>query len=699
MTGIQLPQNEVPNLFLQALDVSEHPVFIADLKGIIEYANPALLRMSGYSQEELRGASCRIFQSGQTEPAVYQSLWDALQKGDIWRGELLNQRKNGELYWQHLSIAPLKTGAIISHFFASVTDLSELCANQKHIEWLSSFDFLTGLPNRAHFIGCLKAAIQDVIGTSHSLVLIHLDVDNFSAINEKYGEQEGDRILKRVGEVLKANLRQGDILARLASDEFGLLLYNSSMDELHPEVAQRFLDLVSLQAFPEGLNSELTYSMGIAQFPQDGCDEDSLMYAAATAKQAANAEGGNRFLFYRGSQVVSKSARLELIADLRRAIEQNEFVLHYQPQVSLISGEIVGFEALVRWNHPEQGLVPPVRFIPLAEETGLIIPLSEWVLNTACAQMRDWQNQGLFPKRVAVNMSARHFHIKDLPERVAALLVQTGLKPHQLELELTESIMMRDTASAIGIVDRIKCLGVQLSLDDFGTGYSSLAYLSRLSIDVLKIDQSFVRDITSNPVNASIVLATIAMAHKLGMRVIAEGVETEAQRIFLQRHGCDEMQGYGFSRPLPAEQAGKMLFEGNKLALSSAMLDDDQQPTLLLLDDEPNIVNALRRVFRQEGYRILAANRAADALELLAVNRVDVIISDQRMPEMTGVEFLARVKELYPPIIRVILSGYSDIDAVTAAINRGAIYKYFTKPWDDEVLREEIRRIFRGLRE
>lgn len=699
MSEKNCPLNNSPDLFRQSLDISQQAALITDLQGNIEYANPALLKLTGYRFDELLGESCRIFQSGQTTLAVYQALWGALQKGENWEGDLLNRRQNGELYWQHLHIAPLKTGTTISHYFANINDLSESHTAQQRIDWLSSFDFLTGLPNRAHFIASLKVAIMEVIGTDQTLTLLHLDVDNFGAINEKQGEQEGDRILKRLGETLKSIIRQGDILARLSSDEFGLILRNSQIDETHPEVAQRFLDSVPQLAFPEGINTELTFSMGIAIFPGDGNDADSLMYSATTAKQAAQTEGGNRFVFSHNGSKVSKSARLDLIGQLRNAIEHNQLVLHYQPQVSLVSGEIIGFEALVRWNHPDRGLVPPVQFIPLAEETGLIIPLSEWVLRTACQQMCSWQQQGLSPHRVAVNMSARHFHLSTLPNVVASLLAETGLAPHQLELELTESMMMRDTATALAIIDRIKSLGVQLSLDDFGTGYSSLAYLSRLSINALKIDQSFVKDITSNPINASIVLATIAMAHKLGIRVIAEGVETDAQRIFLQRHACDEMQGFGFSRPVPAEQAGAMLRDKKKLALTSSAFDGEVQPTLLLLDDEPNIIHALRRVFRHEGYRILGANSAADALELLAVHRVDVILSDQRMPEMTGVEFLSRVKELYPSIIRVVLSGYSEINTVTDAINKGAIYKYFTKPWDDEVLREEIRRIFRSLRE
>jgi EAL domain-containing protein (putative c-di-GMP-specific phosphodiesterase class I)/CheY-like chemotaxis protein len=372
--------------------------------------------------------------------------------------------------------------------------------------------------------------------------------------------------------------------------------------------------------------------------------------------------------------------------------------LHFQPQLSLASGQIVGVEALVRWQHAAQGLVPPGAFIPVAEETGLIIAISEWVLREACRRAKEWQDAQLPGIRIAVNLSARHFRYNSLPETVASVLAETGLEAKFLELELTESAIMQDPGKAVRIVDRLKNLGVRISLDDFGTGYSSLAYLSRFAIDRLKIDQSFIRDITTNPVNASIATATIAMAHKLGKIVVAEGVETEAQMHFLRRHDCDEMQGFLFSRPVPAEELQVILSEGRHLNFG-AETGSETANTLLLVDDEQNVLNALRRLLRREGYHILTAGSGAEALELLALHPVQVIISDQRMPGMSGVEFLSKVKELYPETVRISLSGYSEITTVTDAINKGAIWKYITKPWDDELLLQEIRSAFRAARE
>jgi EAL domain-containing protein (putative c-di-GMP-specific phosphodiesterase class I)/CheY-like chemotaxis protein len=442
----------------------------------------------------------------------------------------------------------------------------------------------------------------------------------------------------------------------------------------------------------------MTASMGISRYPNDAIDAESLLRNAELASTDARRAGGGRYSCHVAEQPGHTATGHDgVAAELRHAVENGELRLHFQPQLSLVSGEMVGAEALVRWQHPERGLIPPGDFIPLAEESGLIIAIGEWVLGEACRQARAWQTAQLPALRISVNLSARHFRVNDLPDTVAAALASSGLEARYLELELTESAMMQDAAKAVQIVDRLKRLGLRISLDDFGTGYSSLAYLSRFAIDCLKIDPSFVRDITSNPVNASIATAMIAMAHKLGKRVTAEGVETKAQMQFLRRHDCDEMQGFYFSRAVPAEELAELLRAGRRLSFDTDTAAE-AQTTLLLVDDEANILNALRRLFRREGYRILTAASGTEALELLAVNPVQVIMSDQRMPGMSGVELLSKVKELYPETVRIVLSGYSEISTVTDAINKGAIWKYITKPWDDEALVKEIRAAFRLLR-
>ncbi len=389
--------------------------------------------------------------------------------------------------------------------------------------------------------------------------------------------------------------------------------------------------------------------------------------------------------------------RLGLETALREALARDELSVVYQPQISLDSGHMIGMEALLRWSNPQFGAISPAEFIPIAEETGLILPIGEWVLRTACLHTRQWLDLGLARLRIAVNLSARQFHQSNLAALVGQTLAETGLAPGDLELEITESSFIDDVDGAIAQCQALKALGVKLSLDDFGTGYSSLAYISRFPFDKLKIDQGFVRDIIENPVNAAIATAAIVMARSLNLMVLAEGVETEAQASFLRGRRCDAMQGYLFSRPLTPVDFGQLLVGNKRLTLADSPRDSGQ--TLLLVDDEPNILSSLTRLLRREGYRILTATSPLEAFELLAKQPVQVIVSDQRMPEMSGTEFLARVRQLYPDTIRLVLTGYTDIDSITGAINLGAIYKFLTKPWDDDLLREQIREAFRLVKE
>jgi EAL domain-containing protein (putative c-di-GMP-specific phosphodiesterase class I)/CheY-like chemotaxis protein len=383
--------------------------------------------------------------------------------------------------------------------------------------------------------------------------------------------------------------------------------------------------------------------------------------------------------------------------NLRHALERNELLLHYQPKIDLNTGEITGVEALLRWRVPDGTMLPPCDFIPLAEETGLIIELGDLVLNQVCHQIRAWRDAGLPKLHVAINISARQFRQEDLAGHVRQVMEETGVEGSALEFELTESMVMHDIENTLLTLRELKALGASLSLDDFGTGYSSLAYLSRFPFDKLKIDQAFVRDITENPVNAAIATAAIVMARSLNLSVLAEGVETEAQASFLRGRRCDAMQGFLFSRALPPDEFEQLLAGNKRLPIADMPTDSGQ--TLLLVDDEPNILNSLSRLLRREGYTILTATSPLDAFELLAQQPVHVILSDQRMPEMSGTEFFSRVRQLYPDTIRIVLTGYTDLDSVTGAINRGAIYKFLTKPWDDDLLREQIREAFRLVKE
>jgi EAL domain-containing protein (putative c-di-GMP-specific phosphodiesterase class I)/FixJ family two-component response regulator len=384
--------------------------------------------------------------------------------------------------------------------------------------------------------------------------------------------------------------------------------------------------------------------------------------------------------------------RLSLEADLRRAVNQGELCLYYQPQVDLISGQVVGLEALVRWNHPQRGLVAPGAFIPLAEECGLIVSLGDWVLQTACQQIRRWTDAGLAPRQTAVNVSAMQLSRGNLLESVKHALATSGIAANQLELEITESCVMVDRDRAFQTLADIKALGVRLSIDDFGTGYSSLAYLQQLEVHKLKVDMSFVRDMTKNSGNASIVKAVIALGHSLDLEVIAEGVEETGQARYLRALQCDVMQGYLVSRPQPVDVITEFLTTFVPVNIPA---DDAGASTILLVDDEPHILSSLNRLLRRENYHILTATTGDEALTLLAQHPVGVLLTDQRMRNMSGTTLLARARALHPKVVRIVLSGYTGIDSLTEAINQGEIYKFLTKPWIEAELLDTIRSAFR----
>lgn len=562
---------------------------------------------------------------------------------------------------------------------------------EQALDYRAHFDAVTGLANRDLFLDRLGQATARASRNSQLVALVLLDLDRFKAINESLGHSTGDALLRQVGQRLKSCLRDGDTVARPSGDEFAIVLGDAARAEDVVPVARKLLAALEQPFSLDGREVFVGASMGIGLFPRDGSDVETLLKNTDAAVSNAKALGGNGFRFYAPEMNERVSTRFALEASLRRAIERDELRVYYQPKVSLATGEPASAEALVRWQHPEMGLVPPSDFIPLAEETGLILPLGEWVLESVCEQLRQWLDAGLAVPAVAVNLSGRQFGQENLVPMVQECLRINDLDAKYLELEITESILMDDMEAAIATLGELKEVGVKLSLDDFGTGYSSLAYLKRLPIDHLKIDRAFVRDITTDPDDAAICLAVIGLAHNLKLKVIAEGVETEAQMRYLRRHGCDEIQGYYFSKPLPVADFTRLLEERKTWAVSA---EEGPKRTLLLVDDEPNVLRAIRRALRHDGYEVLTAASAAEGFEILAKHPVQVIVSDQRMPEMNGTEFLARVKDLHPETIRLVLSGYTDLAAVTDAINRGSIFKFMSKPWEEEHLRQQLREAF-----
>lgn len=586
----------------------------------------------------------------------------------------------------------LEVGEDISMALATFQQVRLRQEADERVAHLSRHDLLTGLPNLALAQDRLG---QDLVVAQHMnrvAALLLIDLNRFKVINDCLGLAMGDRALQEIARRLTRALREGDTVARLGGDEFAVILSRVSDAEDVALVASHVLGAIREQIKLDDREFNLTANIGISLFPRDGVDAESLFKTAKAALSRAQAAGRDGLCFFTADMNQLAARQMEIEAGLREALARNELELHYQPQANLFSGKVSSMEALLRWKSATLGPVSPAEFIPVAEESGLILPIGSWVLRTACAQNKAWQNSGLPPVLVAVNFSAHQFRHPDALAFVRDTLRETGLDSQYLELELTESMLMDDVEMAIRVMGELKAIGVSLSLDDFGTGYSSMSYLSRFSFDTLKIDQSFVRDITSNPVNATIATTTIAMAHSLRLNVVAEGVESESQLNFLRRHQCDIIQGYYFSRPIPAAEFGALLESGKGLNTSNGA---ESKPILLLVDDEPDILHALQRVLRRDGYRILTATSGREALELLSNHPVKVVVSDQRMPEMNGTEFLSRVKELHPATVRIMLTGYSDLKSLTDGINRGAIWKYLEKPWEERALRETLREAFR----
>ncbi|MEJ2346038.1 MAG: EAL domain-containing protein [Gammaproteobacteria bacterium] len=677
----------------QAVQQAADAIMITDPDGVIEYVNPAFETISGYGSAEVVGRPASVLKSGKHDDALYRRLWTTVRSGRTFREVLINRTKGGSLFTNEQVITPITDDrGRITHYISTARDITEQVYTQERLGYLVYHDPLTGLGNRTALAEQMTGVLHRAHRSGGRVALVLLGLDRFKLVNETLGYDAGDETLKIVAQRLGDELRETDIVARLEGDEFALALPDMHcVDDIVLAVG-KIRACVSEPLEAGGREFFVTASIGVCSYPDDGNDAETLLRNADIALNRAKRQGKNSYEFYSPEMSAHAVNWFTTEVDLRHAIEREEFRVYFQPQVDLASGNIIGLEALMRWQHPERGLLAPGEFMPLLEETGLIVEASDWVLRTACAQNAAWRQAGLQPVTVAVNISWRQFAAADLADRVLAAVERSGMAPAHLELELTESLLAHDPDRALRCLRQLKDQGVSIALDDFGTGYSSLNYLKRFPIDVVKIDKSFVADITSDPEDAAIARAITAMGHSLHMKVVAEGVETEGQLRLLQRHGCDAMQGYYFSPPMPAETITTMLEKHQRIETRLDWHND--KPVLLVVDDEQNIRRALSRCLRADGYRIVTAGSAAEGFELLATNDVAVVLSDQRMPGMTGTEFLARVRQIYPGIVRMVLSGYTDITTVTEAVNRGHIYKFLTKPWDDDELRSEVAAAF-----
>ncbi|PKM33832.1 MAG: GGDEF domain-containing protein [Gammaproteobacteria bacterium HGW-Gammaproteobacteria-12] len=533
-------------------DATQEGVLVTNAEQRIVHVNPAFSRITGYSSEEILGQHPTLLKSGRHDAAFYHSLWHALQNRGAWSGEVWNRRKSGEIYpqWQCIRVIHDEQGRV-SHYVAVFSDITALKRSQRELDYLAHHDPLSNLPNRLLFTERVAHALQrSKLEELRGAVLL-IDLDHFKHINESLGHNVGDLLLKGVGERLQQGLPSGSTLARLGGDEFGLLSENCADAAQAAELAQRLLRSLETPFRLDGHELYIGASIGISLFPEDADSVEQILRNADSALFKAKSSGREGYAFYVQELTDYARQRVELASSLRHALDNQELRVYYQPLHDLRDGRQVGMEALVRWQHPQRGLIPPGEFIPIAEDNGMIGIIDTWVLEQACQQMVRWNAEGYSLNFVAVNVSSRLFSRGELDAKVAQVLAETGLPPEQLELEVTESAIMEDPDAAQKLLLSLRALGVRLAIDDFGTGYSSLARLKRLPVDKLKLDQSFVRGLPDDPEDAAIARAVIALGQSLGLKVLAEGIEQPAQADFLRELGCNYGQGYHFGRPQP----------------------------------------------------------------------------------------------------------------------------------------------------
>ena len=677
--------------FRSAMDATADAIFLVDAASMLLVdVSDGACRMLGYQRDALVGADPAGFGlATHAQMASHASPRRASgRQSDLVETELAGNDMTvpAEVRWQ------LEGGDGRPMLIAVARDITERRLAQQRLKHLANYDSLTGLPNRVLFYQTLYDTIEMARDKEGQVAVLSIGLDRFKIVNDSLGSMHGDELLRQFSNRLVQCLHARDTLGRLGGDEFALILPTRDQDEA-VHVASEVRDVLRAPFDLDGQQLELTASIGIAMYPDDATDPQTLIKYADTAMGRAKAAGRDGYRFFTAGMNVQVLARLDLEVALRRALENQEFELYYQPKMNVNTGRISGVEALLRWHRPGYGMVFPAEFVPILEETGLIVKVGAWIIDAACAQIAAWLGSSVGEVRVAVNVSSRQFVEGDLEMEVSSALARHRIDAALLELELTESALMANAEHTSAVLTRLRELGISISIDDFGTGYSSLAYLKRFPIDKLKIDIAFVRDITTNPDDAAIALAIISMAHSMHMQVIAEGVESRAQLMYLRRHRCDQVQGFHVSRALPARQLGEMV-AANRSAPDDHAANDTEHPTLLIVDDDISALAALHRLFRRDHYKILTAVSPAEGFDLLAQHQVQVIVCDQRMPFMSGTEFLSRVKEMYPDTVRIILAGDTGLQAVLDSINSGALYRFYTKPWDDTQLRDNIRLAF-----
>ena len=552
--------------FQALIENSADAIVLLDAEGAVVYRSPSTMRLLGYSDEERAGRSVLELVHPEDVEALEAALAECAKAPGVPVAFQCRARDRGGA-WKILdgSLNDLTADAAIGAIVVNCRDITARREAEQRLAYLAQFDSLTGLANRDLFEDRLEQMLAQARRNDWLVGALIVNLDRFKIVNDTLGHDAGDELLVQAARRLSEAMRAGDTLARLGADEFAAALSNLARADDASLIAQKMLAALARPFDVQGQQVYVSGSLGIALYPDDGARGDVLLKNADAAKHRVKEQGRNAFQFYLPEMNERAAHRLEVETALRGALGRGEFALHYQPKVDLASGAIGGFEALLRWRQPDRGLIAPARFIPILEDTGLIVPVGDWVMANVCAQVKAWRRQGVVDRPVAVNLSARQFQQPGLDSAIAHVIEETGVDPRLIDLEITETLLMRDAEQAARVLKTLKSYGVRIAVDDFGTGYSSLAYLKRFPLDALKIDRAFVRDVTTDPDDAAIAIAIIGLGHSLKLKVIAEGVETQAQLRFLREHGCDEIQGYVFAQALPAEDCARLVLENRRL--------------------------------------------------------------------------------------------------------------------------------------
>ncbi len=647
---------EVERAFRCLVENSADALALCAPEGWLQYASPSMQAIVGYTPEELAGKDS-LGQIHPDDASVAREKFDALLNapGEAARIQVRLRHRDGSWRWTEIVARNLLHDPRLKGLLCNYRDVTEAKRLEEQLAHQATHDPLTGLPNRRLFEDRLQQAIAYSRRSGQAIAVVYLDIDGFKVVNDSLGHSTGDLLLVQVTERLKRLIRETDTLARTGGDEFILVASQLRSPDGARTIVQKLLSafLTPFQLGPHELF--VTASAGISLFPYDGETVDTLQRKADLAMYDSKRRGKNAFMFFNPEMSAESSDRLKLENDLRRALEREQLVLYYQPQFDLERKAVIGAEALLRWKHPELGMIPPNRFIPIAEETGLIVSIGQWVLQEACRQCSRWHSAGA---RIAVNVSALQFSRADFVSTVAASVEQAGLRSEQLELELTESLLMHRIEETAARMSHLRALGVRISLDDFGTGYSSLSQLQRLPIDSIKIDRSFLKDMDAGSTDVSLIGSIVGLAHSMGMNVVAEGIETQKQLDALRAMGCDHGQGFLMGRPVPPDEIGRFM-EGARLPRGK---------TILLVEDEEAVLMLARRVLKQADYEVLDARNGRDAVTICKRNNaaIDLLITDLVMPGLSGEELAKELERRRPDLPVIYISGYSDGERVTS---------------------------------